>query len=207
MTVYASVEEEIWDWAVQQDVFKLRPYILAHAKPRVDGANGPMKGPLTREELAACLKDRCAGGRDWKWTVLDMGSDSKLKGRLVETDPWFAIGDGLVISFDEVVAQAILETDLLGLVSDIAAGRIEPPAELARAPAGVPSGTSATARRHSPKAGTRSAARFGRARHRGRSNHDGSMDAHDNAREESEWNATSITARSSQPARPSSGNG
>lgn len=198
----ASVEDAIMQWA-SDNIFELQPYIRDTVGP---DRRGGSEVPMPRAELGQRMLDLRHGG--WDVTrFLQMGQDSALNGHVDERDGWFVMYGGRVESMSDAKAASELLRMFRGLLPGMLDGYIEPPAELARAPAGVPPGTSATARRRSAKAGTRSAARFGRARHRGRSNHDGSMDAHDNAGEESEWNATSITARSSQPAGPSSGNG
>ena len=151
-------EGEIMAWAMQ-DIFRLRPYILEHARPQ-----GGYKGPLTRGELREAIREWCAENYANKWDILHLGAESALENRLDENDPWFAIGDDKVISYDDAVAETALAWGFKSLVPDIVAGRIAPPAELAEAARAAPYGAAGAvprAVRRAPMPGSRSASRFG----------------------------------------------
>ncbi len=115
--------EDILDWASRQDMIRLREYVLAHA----DGYSWEFEGPYSRAELRSRLADMSATAYSHVWSLLEMGAESALDGRLSESDPWFAIGNGRVFSFDDGVAESVLLRNFAQLIPMIISGQIEPP--------------------------------------------------------------------------------
>lgn len=117
--------EDILDWGRRQDMIGLREYVLAHA----DSYSWEFEGPYNREELRSRLAEMSATAYSPVWSLLEMGAESAMEGRLSESDPWFVIENGgRVFSFDDDgVAESVMLRNFAQLIPMIITGQIEPP--------------------------------------------------------------------------------